>query len=701
MKISRKIVLTALSLTLFPVFSFGFSRKNILSPCEGNWNNIQPLVVALEEDVDVFYSLTNSDPLESGFSYDRPVVINETGKVVLKISCVSKTGESRSDYTIEYTVSDFDANSLDEDSAAFVKSVASDPVRKYSGGKSFQVPNGFKYSLDNQKPPYLTGSFMLSEKNTVDRYVPVTMTNGLVKLHYIVHVENENAYSAYSDTNIIEYPFEILDWNDICFKNKKFIYQIDDEYWDGLSDKVTVDRSVPHVIRWQSVEYEPGNPVFEYVLNEKPDLVCDVTPEGLMRFHLSDSSYSITKRNDEGKLFVADELFADAFTGEKLQGTISLEVSSHGLCQGKLTCEYDFDKEPPCKPEIIASVVNENGRKMLQVSFDGEEDSHVMYSISDAHVSETGFDAAMIRSFEEVSMTDYTEASDSIKYELPADKAFFLKIKAYSVDDSSNKSEVAEKQVVLDTMNYYLVASDSVNDHADGSYENPFNSFDQVLNVINSNEFTRVHVSGTIRISGGEKKIIGVSCQILGNEASFILENDASLCFDEAKVSMSGIHISKNGYSDSHTNPCIVSASSVLLFDNCEISLVSHEGSVLVRGVDSGITIMNSGLTGFSSSYISALNLDNCDFMLDKCRLTFTSSTCSVVTLRNSNGSFGSSSFSVNGMLCRAIELVSSKVLVKSCSFAFQGGQVSDKSRYIWKDVDSVVSEESNAFSSF
>src|SRR5574344_1343114 len=109
MKISRKIVLTALSLTLFPVFSFGFSRKNILSPCEVNWNNIQPLVVALEAYVDVFYSLTNSDPLESGFYYDRSVVINETGKVVLKISCVSKTGESRSDYTIEYTVSDFDA----------------------------------------------------------------------------------------------------------------------------------------------------------------------------------------------------------------------------------------------------------------------------------------------------------------------------------------------------------------------------------------------------------------------------------------------------------------------------------------------------------------------------------------------------------------------------------------------------------------
>lgn len=701
MKISRRIVLTALSLSLFPAFSFGFSRKNILSPCEGNWNNIQPLVIALEEDVDVFYSLTNSDPLESGFSYDRPVVINETGNVVLKISCVSKTDDSRSDYTIEYAVSDCDASALDADSQAFVKSVASSPVRKYAGGKTFQIPNGFKYSLDNQKLPYLTGPFLLSEKNTVDRYVPVTMTNGFVNLHYIVHVESENAYTAYTDANVAEYPFEILDWNDIYFKDKKLIYQIDDEYWDGLSDKLTVDRSVPHVIRWQSVEYESGNPVFEYVLKEKPDLVCEVTSDGLMRFHLSDSSYSITKRNDEGKLLVADELFADAFSGEKLEGTISLEVSSHGLCQGKLSCEYDFDKDPPCKPEIIASVVSENGKKMLLVSFDGEENSHVMYSISDVLVSDNGFDAAMTRSFDEVSMTDFMDAADSIKYELPSDKAFFLKIRAFSIDESSNKSEVAEKQVILDTMNYYLVASDSVNDSADGSYENPFNSFDQVLGVINSSEFSRVHVKGTVRISGGEKKIIGVSCQILGNEASFVLENDASLCFDEAKVSMSGIHISKNGYSESFTNPCIVSASSVLSFDDCEISLVSHEGSVLIRGMDSGITIMNSGLTGFSSSYMSALNLDNCDFMLDKCRLTFTSSTCSVVTMRGSNGSFGSSSFTINGTLCRAIELVGSKALVKNCSFAFQGGQVSDKSRYIWKDVDSVVSEESNAFSRF
>lgn len=701
MKISRRIVLVALSLGLFPAFSFGFSRKNILSPCEGNWNNIQPLVIALEEDVDVFYSLTNSDPLESGFSYDRPVVINETGTVVLKIACVSKSDETRSDYTIKYTVNDFDAAFLDADSVSFVKSVASSPVRKYAGGKSFQIPAGFRYSLDNQKDPYLTEPFLLSEKNSVDRYVPVTMTNGSVNLHYIVHVENENAYSAYSDSDGIEYPFEIRDWNDIYFKDKKLIYQIDDEYWDGLNEKLTVDRSVPHVIRWQSVEYESGNPVFEYVLGEKPELVYDVTVDGLMRFHLTDSSYSITRRTDDGLVLVASELFADAFSGENLQGTMRLDVSSRGLCQGKLSCEYRFDKDPPCKPEIVSSVVTENGKKMLLVSFDGEENSHVMYSISDVLVSDNGFDAAMTRSFDEVSMTDFMDAADSIRYELPSDKAFFLKIRAFSIDESSNKSEVSEKQIILDSMNYYLVASESVNENADGSYENPFNSFDQVLAVINSNEFTRVHVTGSVRISGGEKKIIGVSCQILGNEASLVLENDASLCFDEAKVSMTGIHISKNGYSESFANPCIVSNSSVLSFDDCEISLVSHEGSVLVRGVDSGITIMNSGLTGFSSSYMSALILDNCDFMLDRCRLTFTSSTCSVVSLKESNASFGNSTFTVNGNLCRAIEAVGSKALVKNCGFAFQGGQVSDKSRYIWKDVDSVVSDEANTYSRF
>ena len=66
--------------------SYGFSQIKVLSPEEGNWSNMQPLVIDNSDGAEYFYSLNGSDPKTSGFAYDGPVLIDVTGDIELRIA---------------------------------------------------------------------------------------------------------------------------------------------------------------------------------------------------------------------------------------------------------------------------------------------------------------------------------------------------------------------------------------------------------------------------------------------------------------------------------------------------------------------------------------------------------------------------------------------------------------------------------------
>ncbi|UKI55058.1 MAG: hypothetical protein L6V90_10555 [Treponema succinifaciens] len=90
---------------------------------------------------------------------------------------------------------------------------------------------------------------------------------------------------------------------------------------------------------------------------------------------------------------------------------------------------------------------------------------------------------------------------------------------AYSVDASGNKSEVSEKKIIIDETNYYLFAN-SQNEIQDGSYDKPFNSFDQLISVLkSSNKKLRFHIYGNIEIPDNEF-LISKDCTFIGHDSS-------------------------------------------------------------------------------------------------------------------------------------------------------------------------------------
>ena len=75
----------------------------IVSPRSGTWMNKQPLVLEVPESCEVFYSFSGSHPMESGFAYDGPVMLDAEGDVSVRIALVFPHGDAMI-YTIDYSV---------------------------------------------------------------------------------------------------------------------------------------------------------------------------------------------------------------------------------------------------------------------------------------------------------------------------------------------------------------------------------------------------------------------------------------------------------------------------------------------------------------------------------------------------------------------------------------------------------------------
>ncbi|MBP5577142.1 MAG: chitobiase/beta-hexosaminidase C-terminal domain-containing protein, partial [Treponema sp.] len=151
----------------FPAFSL--TQEDILSPVQGEWDNVQALVIDNREPCGIYYSLTGSDPLVSGFAYDRPVVIEETGDVKIRITAVYPDSR-RDDFTVEYTVKKSgseDNAHLSEQARDFIDSICQNPLRNYISGDTFPIPKDFKYSFFNGDKPTIQGTELFIDKRNL------------------------------------------------------------------------------------------------------------------------------------------------------------------------------------------------------------------------------------------------------------------------------------------------------------------------------------------------------------------------------------------------------------------------------------------------------------------------------------------------------------------------------------------------------
>ena len=682
MRLSIKKIISILLLFTFSKL-FAFEEKNILSPISGVWKNKQALVLNLEKGTDVYYSFTGSDPYVSGFSYDSPVLIDQTGDITVKITSIAQNGE-RKDFTIEYNVEENSEVEYSIQSKEFINSINQNPTVLYISGTDFFIPSEFLYSLENSKAPYLKSNLFLSGKNSVERFVSCFAVDftGNNFFHFVIQVLPAKKTTDSKADNV---PFEISEWNNFSFKDKNFIYRIDDENWKSPSESSFIDRNYAHKISWQPVEFYPGNEIFEYELPAKPLVFSKKDKNGVVEFFIDGNENFTFEKN-------SPFAYADAFENEDIKSSACFKIFYNGNYQGTIDADFSIDRLPPEPPEIFSSSVGKLTRIKSFFRISSEPDAKIFYALSKPFEIPDGFVESAQSEFEKINPTNFSLYKGNEIFLKSSDKnAVFYKVCAYSVDASGNKSEVSEKKIIIDETNYYLFAN-SQNEIQDGSYDKPFNSFDQLISVLkSSNKKLRFHIYGNIEIPDNEF-LISKDCTFIGHDSSLNFKENTAVKILNANVEFENLIIEKKSRDENF--PLISAKNSSVGISDCEFFAVSLKRGTLLDLENSNAQIENSGFTIQSDSYACGISSENSNVNCKNSRFTSVAESCFNVKLSGGTCSFSDSSFSLIGIFGRGIQVLNANASIVQNEFNARLSDSTKKSSPIWSNVNSVASEK-------
>ena len=682
---TRLSVKKIISILLLFTFSklFAFEEINILSPVSGVWKNKQALVLNLEKGTDVYYSFTGSDPYVSGFFYDSPVLIDQTGDVTVKITSIAQNGE-RKDFTIEYNVEENSGVEYSIQSKEFINSINQNPIVPYISGTDFFIPSEFLYSLENSKTPYLKSKLSLSSKNSVERFVPCFAVDftGNNFFHFIIQVLPAEKTS---DAKVDNVPFEISEWNNFSFKDKNFIYRIDDENWKSPSESSFIDRNYAHKISWQPVEFYPENKIFEYELPAKPSVLSRKNKSGVVEFFIAGNENFTFEKN-------SSFAYADAFENEDVKSSACFKIFYNGNYQGTIDADFAIDRLPPEPPEIFSSSVGKLTRKKSFFRISSEPGAKIFYALSKPFEIPDGFVESVQAEFENIKPENFSLYNGNEIFLKSSDKnAVFYKVCAYSVDASGNKSEISEQKIIIDETNYYLFAN-SQNEIQDGSYDNPFKSFEQLISVLkSSNKKLRFHIYGNIEIPDNEF-LISKDCTFIGHDSSLSFKENSVIKVSNANVEFENLIIEKK--SQAENSPLVFAKNSSVGISNCEFSAVFLKKGSLLDLENSKAQIENSGFTVQADSYVCGISSENSNVNCKNSRFTSVAESCFNVKISGGTCSFSDSSFSLIGTLGRGIQILNANASVIQNEFNARLSDSTKKSSPIWSNVNSVVSEK-------
>lgn len=682
---TRLSVKKIISILLLFTFSklFAFEEINILSPVSGVWKNKQALVLNLEKGTDVYYSFTGSDPYVSGFFYDSPVLIDQTGDITVKITSIAQSGE-RKDFTIEYNVEENSEVEYSIQSKEFINSINQNPIVPYISGTDFFIPSEFLYSLENSKTPYLKSKLSLSSKNSVERFVPCFAVDftGNNFFHFIIQVLPAEKTS---DAKVDNVPFEISEWNNFSFKDKNFIYRIDDENWKSPSESSFIDRNYAHKISWQPVEFYPENKIFEYELPAKPSVLSRKNKNGVVEFFIDGNENFTFEKN-------SSFAYADAFENEDVKSSACFKIFYNGNYQGTIEADFSIDRLPPEPPEIFSSSVGKLTRKKSFFRISSEPGAKIFYALSKPFEIPDGFVESVQAEFENIKPENFSLYNGNEIFLKSSDKnAVFYKVCAYSVDASGNKSEISEQKIIIDETNYYLFAN-SQNEIQDGSYDNPFKSFEQLISALKaSNKKLRFHIYGNIEIPDNEF-LISKDCTFIGHDSSLSFKENSVIKVSNANVEFENLIIEKK--SQAENSPLVFAKNSYVGISNCEFSALFLKKGSLLDLENSKAQIENSGFTVQADSYVCGISSENSNVNCKNSRFTSVAESCFNVKVSGGTCSFSDSSFSLIGTLGRGIQILNANASVIQNEFNARLSDSTKKSSPIWSNVNSVVSEK-------
>ncbi len=600
----------------------------VVSPAEGTWANKQALILEVPEGCEAYYSFTGSDPRDFGFAYDGPVLLDATGSVPLRIVTVSPDGGT-SERRIPFTVS--------ERSGAWQPPVSDEsPFVKYHPGDTIVFPSSFSYALGIEPSPFISNRSLSLEAGAFPaRFVPCTVTDGSLYWRFVIvpdgtvradtginspdsrtaapaDIAGSAGISAPADPNA-EPPFTVTDWTTVTFTRKKLIYSLDGGDWAAASGSFLLDRSIPHRISWQSVAYDPSNPVYTAELPPKPLPPPNSAKAGNTPVVLAaENGYLLSPRGSA--LPPEPAITVDAFYGEELCVSVEFDAYYGGVRHGSLAYTVAIDKRPPAVPRFVSDGDSFYSRRPVSFSFAESADADIVYAVELTSEAATGFnelslDAASIPA---APLSPSFTVYDGTRVSLPSrsGNASLYTVTAYSRDAAGNVSDPAVFRVIIDEFNYYL-AADAVSDRPDGSLARPFFRIEQAYSVINDASFTRLHVNGMIAVP--ETVTVTGTCEIngAGDDSGFILAEGASFSVQDA--------------ARLYVNNCVFEKRQPAAAEANRSAAAAAAGKPLVAVRNAAVSFTNCELVaGFGSSG-SVFTADSASVLLDNCGVTITS----------------------------------------------------------------------------
>lgn len=612
------------TIVFFLLESVFYANAQVLNPVQGTWANKQVLVVDSPSSSSVYYSLSGEDPESSGIAYDGPVLIDLDGDVSVSVAVIDKSGNKQLQ-KIDYKVSTASLPD-DEDACKFVETINLSGAIDYNCGDVFSIPSSLEFSFGTEDFEFEPGTEISVSKNSVvPRMLPCTVTDGKSKWRFVINV-HPVATGLYTRKDV---PFEISDWSDINFKDRKKIYKIDDGWWNLPKETLQLDRSQKHMISWQDVAYSEENIVKFYVLPPKPLLRTE---------KLEDGALSVSFEGQEGYKFgildsdgnsseLFDQLTIDTFKGDCFKGTLEAGIYFDSVFQGKFEIPFAINKKMPAQPVISSSVPGNFIRENTLLTINSPENNKIFVNFSGPVVLNDDYSIESNSTLFELSDKEFEPLEKkSFTLSSSADGATAYRVLAYCVDAEGNKSKTVEYSVIIDTCNYYIDGSADSEENkkkANGSKDAPYSSFSEIVPFLKNSRFLRINVKGNVSVPD-ERIVINSNCSLQGSQdARLILGSKTNFDIRNSSFSFSDVLISVTEQDFSRETANIFNVErGVLFFSNVEMNCLFGKNGTAINSDNSVINVENSGITVSASVYSCVVSAVQSKLNIKKSRIS-------------------------------------------------------------------------------
>lgn len=691
-------------------FSFLFISSTVglnaevkfISPIKGTWANKQMLVIEQEPDSEYFYSLDGSDPETFGFAYDGPVLLDVTGKINLKVSHNYYDGRKET-AAVDFTVNPDPA--LEKPYGDFIQSFYDIGIINYSSGAALDIPSNLMYSLGLPPDSYNRGTkISISEKNVLTRNIPCTILDTVLNKtwRFIIKTFPQNA-GTYSRNDL---PFSISDWETITFTNKNLLFKIDNEYWELPKSSRKLDRTKSHMILWQDLNYDKDNPIEFFVLPPRPVINLEKNEDGSFVYSiLDDSSYKLgilsAKENEYQEIF--SEIGADVFAGDRISGTFNVGVYANSLYQGEFPVEYNINKRAISAPIIMSDAKSFYSRDKVHVVIDSENSLDLFVAVSSPYIIPNtekipSQNSDILRNIE-VNEYVYNKNHFEIDFLPKEGSPVYYKIKAYNKKNRL-KSFVSEYSVIIDQYNYYFV-EDCESDFADGSFENPYNSFEVCLNEIKKSDSVCLRIKGNAVIPPGEH-ILKNKLEISNYEDGLLtFSKDASFVLENADLSIRDCRIENVTGTSREIKPLFLLKNSKLDVKDCQLATNFQNNAVVFDVSDSELSLKNCMVSVTASSYTSFISSDNSQIKVASSNINTVGETSVILSATKGTVLVKNTLLKVSGTSGRIAELYDVKGNFSDNLFSASLTKTEKKFTPIFKNKNTEVNDFNNEYIGF